>query len=167
MRSRDAGTARFLLAVEPSRRAGQKAKPAWTLPVACGAGDAPASPASASSNALLQMPIELTLDTLRGPHRPLIVWALFWGARPFSELMRHVPHVTKKALRRELADLEGLGLVSRDVRPGSSRHAEYSLTSLGQTLRPVVGVMYEWGLLRLGLERRPIGRLAREGEILS
>jgi DNA-binding HxlR family transcriptional regulator len=106
------------------------------------------------------MPIELTLDTLRGPYRPLVVWGLFWGARPFSELMRHVPHVTKRALRRELADMEGLGLVRRDVRP-SGRRAEYSLTPLGQTLRPVVGAMYEWGLLRLGLERRSIGRLNR------
>ena len=155
-----AGMARVQPFGDPSRRAGHPAKPAWTLPVAREAGSSPASPASPSSTALLQMPIELTLDTLRGPYRPLIVWGLFWGARPFSELMRHVPHVTKRALRRELADMEGLGLVCRDVRPGSSRRAKYSLTPLGQTLRPVVGAMYEWGLLRLGLERRPIGRLS-------
>lgn len=157
-----AGVARVPPFGDPSRRAGYPAKPAWTPPVAREAGMGPASPASPSSTALLQMPIELTLDTLRGPHRPLIVWGLFWGARPFSELMRHVPRVTRKALRRELADMEGLGLVCRDVRPGSSRRAKYSLTPLGQTLRPVVGAMYEWGLLRLGHERRPIGRLSRD-----
>lgn len=156
-----AGVARVSFG-DPSRRAGQPAKPVWTPPVAREAGMGPASPASPSSTALLQMPIELTLDALRGPHRPLIVWGLFWGARPFSELMRHVPHVTRKALRRELADMEGLGLVCRDVRPGSGRRAKYSLTPLGQTLRPVVGAMYEWGLLRLGHERRPIGRLSRD-----
>jgi DNA-binding HxlR family transcriptional regulator len=93
------------------------------------------------------LPIERTLEVLRGPFRPLVVWALFWGARPFSELMRHVPDVTKKALRRELADMERLGLVCRDVRLGSNRRAEYSLSPLGETLRPVVGAMYEWGLL--------------------
>jgi DNA-binding HxlR family transcriptional regulator len=161
-----AGTARVPPFGEPSRRAGAPATPAWTLPVARGSGVAPAPPASPSSTALLQMPIELTLDTLRGPYRPLIVWGLFWGARPFSELMRHVPHVTKKVLRRELADMEGLGLVCRDVRPGSNRRAKYLLTPLGETLRPVVGSMYEWGLLRLGLERRPIGRLSSEKETL-
>ena len=95
-------------------------------------------------------PIELTVEVLRGPFRPLIVWALFWGPRPFSELMRHVPDVTKKALRRELVELERIGLVVREVRPDSNRRASYSLSPFGQTLRPVVGAMYEWGLLCAG-----------------
>jgi len=102
----------------------------------------------------LATPLERTLQALAGPYRPLVVWGLFWGARPFSDLMRHVPEISKKALRRELADMERLGLVCREVRPGSNRRAEYSLSPLGQTLRPVVGAMYEWGLLRARLERR-------------
>ena len=95
-------------------------------------------------------PIELTVEVLRGPFRPLIVWALFWGPRPFSELMRHVPNVTKKTLRRELAEMERIGLVLREVRPDSNRRASYSLSPFGETLRPVVGAMYEWGLLCAG-----------------
>ncbi|HUL78170.1 MAG TPA: helix-turn-helix domain-containing protein [Vicinamibacteria bacterium] len=108
--------------------------------------DPPRRPAT---GARPRAPIERTLDVLRGPFRAQIVWALFWGARPFSELMRHVPEVTKKTLRRELADMERLGLVRREVREGSNRRAEYSLSPLGETLRPVVGAMYEWGLLCL------------------
>jgi DNA-binding HxlR family transcriptional regulator len=92
-------------------------------------------------------PIELTTEVLRGPFRPLVVWGLFWGARPFSELMRHVPEVTKRALRRELVEMERIGLVVRDVRPDSNRRAFYALSPFGETLRPVVGAMYEWGLL--------------------
>ena len=84
---------------------------------------------------------------LRGPFRPSIVWGLFWGARPFSELMRHVPDVTKRSLRRELVEMERIGLVVRDVRPDSNRRAFYALSPFGETLRPVVGAMYEWGLL--------------------
>jgi DNA-binding HxlR family transcriptional regulator len=99
-------------------------------------------------------PLDVALEALEGRYRPQIVWGLFWGARPFSELMRHIPDITKKALRRELAEMERLGLVCRCVRPGSNRRAEYSLSPLGQTLRPLVGAMYEWGLLRLRLERR-------------
>lgn len=101
-----------------------------------------------------RLPIERTIEALRGPFRPLVVWALFWGGRPFSELMRHVPDVTKKSLRRELAELERLSLVVRDVPPGSNRRATYSLSPLGETLRPVVGAMYEWGLL-CAQPRRP------------
>jgi DNA-binding HxlR family transcriptional regulator len=92
-------------------------------------------------------PIELTVEVLRGPFRPLIVWGLFWGPRPFSELMRHVPDVTKRALRRELVEMERIGLVVRDVRPDTNRKAFYALSPFGESLRPVVGAMYEWGLL--------------------
>jgi DNA-binding HxlR family transcriptional regulator len=107
-----------------------------------------------ASNVQGKPPLEIALEALEGRYRPQIVWGLFWGARPFSELMRHIPDITKKALRRELAEMEKLGLVSRYVRPGSNRRAEYSLSPLGETLRPLVGAMYEWGLLRLRLERR-------------
>jgi DNA-binding HxlR family transcriptional regulator len=108
-------------------------------------------------------PIERTLEALRGPFRPLIVWGLFWGSRPFSELMRRVPDVTKKTLRRELTEMERMGLVRRDVRAGSNRRAEYSLSPLGETLRPVVGAMYEWGL-RCGQPRSSQDRMrARSG----
>lgn len=106
-----------------------------------------------SSYAREKTPLDLALEALEGRYRPQIVWGLFWGARPFSELMRHIPEITKKALRRELAEMEKLGLVCRYVRPGSNRRAEYSLSPFGQTLRPLVGAMYEWGLLRLRLER--------------
>jgi DNA-binding HxlR family transcriptional regulator len=99
-------------------------------------------------------PLELALEALEGRQRPLMVWALFWGPRPFSELMRHVPGISKKELRRELVAMERLGLVCRQLRPGTSRRAEYSLSPLGETLRPLVGAMYEWGLLRLRLERK-------------
>jgi DNA-binding HxlR family transcriptional regulator len=93
-----------------------------------------------------RLPIERAVMALHGPFRPLVVWALFWGGRSFSELMRHVPDVTKKELRHELAQMERLGLLVRDVEPDSNRRATYSLSPLGESLRPVVGAMYEWGL---------------------
>jgi DNA-binding HxlR family transcriptional regulator len=61
--------------------------------------------------------------------------------------MRHVPDISKRALRRELVELERIGLVVRDVPPDSNRRAFYALSPFGETLRPVVGAMYEWGLL--------------------
>jgi len=91
-------------------------------------------------------PLELTLDVLDGRWKPLLVWQLFWGARPFCDLMRRLPGLTKKRLRRELADMERRGLVCRTVTPDRNRTAAYSLTPLGETLKPVVGGMYEWGL---------------------
>jgi DNA-binding HxlR family transcriptional regulator len=89
-------------------------------------------------------PLEVTLDVLDGRWKPLLIWQLFWGARPFCELMRRMPGMTKKRLRRELADMEQQGLVRRAV--SENRKASYGLTPLGETLKPVVGGMYEWGL---------------------
>jgi len=120
-----------------------------TFSVVTGKRFVPSIAARPSSPAPMKSPVELTLDALEGRHRALIVWHLFWGARPFSELMRHIPAITKRALRRELAEMERLGLVRREVRLGANRKADYSLTPLGQSLKPLIGAMYEWGLQRL------------------
>jgi DNA-binding HxlR family transcriptional regulator len=77
----------------------------------------------------------------------LIVWRLFWGARPFYDLLRHIPGISRKDLRSHLAQMERQGLVTRRLLAGVSRKAEYALTPLGETLKPVVGVLYEWGLV--------------------
>ena len=90
-------------------------------------------------------PLEVTLGILDGRWKPLLIWQLFWGARPFCELMRRMPGMTKKRLRRELEEMERQGLVRRIVSP-EDRKAGYGLTPLGESLKPVVGGMYEWGL---------------------
>ena len=91
-------------------------------------------------------PLEVTLDILDGRWKPLLIWQLFWGARPFCELMRRMPGMTKKRLRRELEEMERQGLVRRIVSLDGNRKACYGLTPLGETLKPIVGGMYEWGL---------------------
>jgi DNA-binding HxlR family transcriptional regulator len=104
-------------------------------------------------------PVEATLDVLGG-FKALIVWHLFWGARPFCDLMRHTTGITKKALRWELADMERQGLVTKEVRPGGNRKAEYALTPRGESLKPIVAAMYEWGLHHVAAPRRFVPRLA-------
>jgi DNA-binding HxlR family transcriptional regulator len=91
-------------------------------------------------------PVETTLEVVGDRRKALVVWHLFWGARPFCELLRHTSGISKKNLRRVLVEMEGLGLVWKEVRPGVDRQAEYALTPFGETLKPVVGAMYEWGL---------------------
>ena len=97
----------------------------------------------------LRCPVEAALRVLDDRWKTLIVWRLFWGARPFCELMRGTSGITKKTLRRQLAELETHGLVHRRLRPGGRRRAEYSLTPFGETLKPIVVEIYEWGLMLL------------------
>lgn len=90
--------------------------------------------------------MQVTVDVLQGP-RTLVIWNLFWESRSFCDLMRALEGITKKTLRRELAALVKYGLIRRDVRMGGpQRRVEYSLTPFGETLKPLVGTMYEWGL---------------------
>ena len=91
-------------------------------------------------------PLEATLEVMDDRWKTLIVWRLFWGAKPFCELMRCTRGLTKKTLRHALAEMERHGLVARQVRFSESRKAVYALTPYGETLKPIVGAMYEWGL---------------------
>jgi DNA-binding HxlR family transcriptional regulator len=102
-------------------------------------------PVPAADIANAPSPLEVTLGFLDDRWKPLLIWQLFWGARPFCELMRRMPGMTKKRLRRELEEMERQGLVRRAVSP-ENRKASYALTPLGESLKPVVGGMYEWGL---------------------
>jgi DNA-binding HxlR family transcriptional regulator len=101
-------------------------------------------------------PLEATLEVMDDRWKTLIVWRLFWGAKPFCELMRCTRGLTKKTLRHALAEMERNGLVRKEVRFGQGRRAEYALTPYGETLKPIVGAMYEWGLQH-GLTPMPGG----------
>src|SRR6188474_1375209 len=61
-------------------------------------------------------PVEVTLEVIGDRWKALVVWHLFWGARPFCELMRQTRGISKKNLRRVLVEMEGLGLVWKVVR---------------------------------------------------
>jgi DNA-binding HxlR family transcriptional regulator len=90
-------------------------------------------------------PLEVALAAIGDGYKVHLVWQLFWGARPFCRLMRRIPGITRKALRSRLSEMERAGLVTRRV-VGDGLRREYSLTPLGETLKPIVGEMYEWGL---------------------
>jgi DNA-binding HxlR family transcriptional regulator len=90
--------------------------------------------------------METALELLECRRRPLLVWHLFWGPRAFGELLRLSVGTTKRVLRQELEALEACGLLCKDQRTRDSRRAEYRLTPFGETLKPVLGTLYAWGL---------------------
>jgi DNA-binding HxlR family transcriptional regulator len=108
---------------------------------------ASAVPPATEPDARAPSPVERTAQVLRGRFTALVVWHLFWSGKGFYQLVRELPGVPRKALARELEELEAAGIVQkRTVRHGSTR-VEYRLSPLGERLKIVVGAMYEWGLL--------------------
>jgi DNA-binding HxlR family transcriptional regulator len=93
-------------------------------------------------------PAEVTLEIIGGRWKVLIIWQLFRSEQRFSELFRALDGITQKMLTQQLRELEHDGIVLRTVYPQVPPKVEYSLTSLGESLRPVVDAMCEWGLKR-------------------
>ena len=92
-------------------------------------------------------PVEVTAALLRGRFTALVIWHLFWGGKRFYQLVRELEGVPRKALAQELEGLERADIVARRMQGRGPGKVEYQLTSRGESLKIVVGAMYEWGLL--------------------
>lgn len=99
-------------------------------------------------------PIEATLSVLGGKWTPLVLWHLRDETLRFGELRRRIPGITKKMLSQRLQELAGAGVVHREAYAEVPPRVEYSLTPFGQTLRPVLDAMCQWGAEYLATRAR-------------
>jgi DNA-binding HxlR family transcriptional regulator len=91
-------------------------------------------------------PVEVTLSVIGGKWKPLILWHLSeGGVCRFLELQRTIPGITRKMLTQHLRELERDGIVARQIFDEMPLRVEYSLTKYGQTLRPLMRVLCDWG----------------------
>ena len=92
-------------------------------------------------------PVAFTSRVLGGRWKSRIVWALLRNEPlRFSALRRACPPVSDRILTKELRELEAWGLITRKEYPVIPPKTEYRLTDLGNTLRPIMAAMAEWGL---------------------
>ena len=75
----------------------------------------------------------------------LILRDLLTGTKRFGELKKSIGHVSQKVLTAQLRDMEANGLVHRKVYAEVPPRVEYSLTELGQSLKPITDAMGAWG----------------------
>lgn len=98
-------------------------------------------------------PIEATLSVLGGKWTPLVLWELREETLRFSALRRRIPDITKKMLSQRLQELADAGVVHREAYAEVPPRVEYSLTPFGQTLRPVLDAMCDWGTEYLSTQK--------------
>jgi DNA-binding HxlR family transcriptional regulator len=91
-------------------------------------------------------PTEATVAAIGGRWKVVILWHLCGGKLRFSELRRKVPGISQKMLTEQLRQLEGHGLLTRTVYAEVPPRVEYAATPLGESLRPVIKAMADWGL---------------------
>ena len=74
-----------------------------------------------------------------------IIWHLRTGVLRFTGLQNRMCSVNSKTITKHLRDLEGHGIISRQVYAEVPPRVEYSLTGRGRTLLPIIEAMLEWG----------------------
>ena len=90
-------------------------------------------------------PVETTLTLIGDKWKVLILRDLMPGTRRFGELKKSVGNVSQKVLTAQLRAMEENGLVHREVYAEVPPRAEYSLTELGKSLKPILDSMWAWG----------------------
>ena len=90
-------------------------------------------------------PVAITVGLIGSKWKLLILRNLM--ARPwrFNELKKDLKGVSQKVLTDSLRALEGDGIILRTVYPEVPPKVEYSLSPLGESMRPILSAMESWG----------------------
>lgn len=90
-------------------------------------------------------PVEFTLSVIGGKWKGVLLYHLIEGPKRFNELRRIIPNVTQRMLTLQLRELEADGVVNRTVYEQVPPKVEYTLTPFGETLKPIISAMKDWG----------------------
>ena len=91
-------------------------------------------------------PVATTVRLIGSKWKLLILRNLL--ARPwrFNELKKNLEGISQKVLTDSLRSLEEDGIVTRTVYPEVPPWVEYSLSELGDSMRPIIKAMEDWGI---------------------
>jgi DNA-binding HxlR family transcriptional regulator len=84
-----------------------------------------------------------------GRWKVLILRELFPGVKRFGQLHRSLNGITQKMLTQQLREMEEDGIIHREVYLQVPPKVEYSLTPLGESLKPIIESMHEWAVRHL------------------
>lgn len=90
-------------------------------------------------------PVATTVQLIGSKWKLLILRNLL--ARPwrFNELRKSLEGISQKVLTDSLRSMEEDGLVTRTAYPEVPPRVEYSLSPLGESMRPIIQAMEQWG----------------------
>jgi len=97
-----------------------------------------------------QCPVTFTVGFIGGKWKPVILHLVRKGANRFGVLQRGIDGISKQMLTAQLRELERDGILSRTIFPEIPPRVEYAITSLGESLLPVIDAMSKWGRQRMG-----------------
>jgi DNA-binding HxlR family transcriptional regulator len=94
---------------------------------------------------LPELPAERALKVIAGRWKAVILYHLFDGPKRLSELKRLAPNASQKVLIQQLREMEEHGLVNREIFRQVPPRVDYTATTLGLSLEPVIMSLCDWG----------------------
>ncbi len=89
--------------------------------------------------------VATTVQIIGNKWKLLIIRNLLSRSWRFNELRKSLDGVSQKVLTDSLRQLESDGIILRTVYPEVPPRVEYSLTELGESMRPILSAMENWG----------------------
>lgn len=96
-------------------------------------------------------PVATTIMLIGNKWKIFIVQRLLERPWRFNELQKNIPGISQRVLTDNLRSMEEDGIITRTVYPEVPVRVEYSLSELGNTMRPIINSMLEWGTMYQGL----------------
>ncbi|MCM1166963.1 MAG: helix-turn-helix transcriptional regulator [Lachnospiraceae bacterium] len=90
-------------------------------------------------------PVATTVALIGSKWKLLIMRNLLSRPWRFNELRKDLGGVSQKVLTDSLRSMEDDGIIIRTVYPEVPPRVEYSLSELGESMRPIIDAMAVWG----------------------
>ncbi len=94
---------------------------------------------------LPECPVATTVQLIGNKWKLLIIRNLQIRPWRFNELQKNLDGISQKVLTDSLRSMEADGLIIRTVYAEVPPRVEYSLSELGETMRPILDAMAAWG----------------------
>lgn len=90
-------------------------------------------------------PVATTVQLIGSKWKLLIMRNLLKRPWRFNELRRDLDGIGQKVLTDSLRSMEEDGIITRTVYPEVPPRVEYALSDLGESMRPIIQAMEQWG----------------------
>ena len=94
---------------------------------------------------LPECPVATTVELIGSKWKLLILKYLLNKTMRYNELKREIDGISQKVLTSTLKSMVEDGIVIRTSYPEDPPRVEYSLSEIGESMRPVIDVMADWG----------------------
>ena len=91
-------------------------------------------------------PVQTTVQLIGSKWKLLIIRDLMQRPWRFNELHKDLQGISQKVLTDSLRGMEADGLITRTVYPEVPPRVEYALSEVGESMRPIMKAMEEWGI---------------------